>query len=80
MRSPEGTDYWSMGVYSEIVPQKRLVYTDSFADERGNVVPSTHYGMSGDFVRYARDRDIRRTSGEDEDDDAAVRSPGRLGG
>jgi uncharacterized protein YndB with AHSA1/START domain len=49
MRSPEGQDYWSTGVYREIVPPKRLVCTDSFADEQGNIVPATHYGMSADF-------------------------------
>jgi uncharacterized protein YndB with AHSA1/START domain len=49
MRSPEGQDYWSAGVYREIVPPERLVCTDSFADEAGNVVPATHYGMSADF-------------------------------
>jgi uncharacterized protein YndB with AHSA1/START domain len=49
MRSPEGQDYWSTGVYREIVPMERLVLTDSFADEKGNVVPASHYGMPGDW-------------------------------
>jgi uncharacterized protein YndB with AHSA1/START domain len=49
MRSPEGQDYWSTGVYREIVPHERLVYTDSFADAQGNVVPASHYGMPGDW-------------------------------
>ena len=49
MRSPEGKDFWSTGVFREIVPFERLVYTDSFADEKGNVVPATHYGLSSDF-------------------------------
>jgi uncharacterized protein YndB with AHSA1/START domain len=49
MRSPEGQDFWSTGVYREIVPFERLVCTDSFADEHGNVVPASHYGMEGDF-------------------------------
>ncbi|MGB8216216.1 MAG: SRPBCC domain-containing protein [Candidatus Methanoperedens sp.] len=49
MRSPEGKDYWSTGVYREIVPMERIVCTDSFADEEGNVVPATFYGMSPDF-------------------------------
>ena len=49
MRSPEGKDYWSTGIYREIVPLKRIVCTDSFADEEGNVVPATHYGMSADY-------------------------------
>jgi uncharacterized protein YndB with AHSA1/START domain len=49
MRSPEGKDYWGTGVFREIVPMERIVFTDSFADEQGNVVPGTHYGMSPDF-------------------------------
>lgn len=49
MRSPDGKDYWGTGVYREIVKPERIVYTDSFADEKGNVVPATHYGMSADF-------------------------------
>lgn len=49
MRSPDGQDYWTTGTYREIVPMERLVYTDSFADEKGNVVPGSHYGMGDDF-------------------------------
>jgi len=49
MRSPEGNDYWGTGVFREIIPGERLVFTDSFADEQGRVVPATHYGMGADF-------------------------------
>ena len=28
---------------------ERLVVTDSFADEKGNVVPASHYGLTGEF-------------------------------
>jgi uncharacterized protein YndB with AHSA1/START domain len=49
MCSPDGQDYWSTGIYREIVEPERLVNTDSFADEKGNVVPATHYGLSSDF-------------------------------
>jgi len=49
MRAPDGKDYWSTGVYREIVPMERIVVTDSFADEKGNVVPASHYGMTEDF-------------------------------
>jgi uncharacterized protein YndB with AHSA1/START domain len=48
MRSPDGQDYWSTGVYQEIVVPERIVCTDSFADADGNVVPASHYGMTGD--------------------------------
>jgi uncharacterized protein YndB with AHSA1/START domain len=50
MRSPDGQDYWSTGIYREIVPPERLVYTDSFADEQGNPVPASHYSMAGEWA------------------------------
>jgi uncharacterized protein YndB with AHSA1/START domain len=49
MRSPEGKDYWGTGVYREIVRLEKIVCTNSFADEKGSVVPATQYGMSADF-------------------------------
>jgi uncharacterized protein YndB with AHSA1/START domain len=48
MRSPDGKEFWSTGVYREIVPMSKLVLTDSFADEKGNVVPASYYGMPPD--------------------------------
>lgn len=51
MRSPDGKDSWSTGVYREIVPMQRIVCTDSFADEHGAVVPASHYDMPGDWPR-----------------------------
>jgi uncharacterized protein YndB with AHSA1/START domain len=53
MRGPAGSefdrDFWSTGVYREIVPLVRIVCTDSFADEHGNIVPATHYDMNPDM-------------------------------
>jgi uncharacterized protein YndB with AHSA1/START domain len=49
MRGPDGKEYWTTGVYREIVPMKQIVYTDNFADAKGNVVPFSDYGMSGDW-------------------------------
>jgi uncharacterized protein YndB with AHSA1/START domain len=53
MRSPEGKDYWSKGVYKEIEVPQRLVCTDSFADEHGNIVSPQEYGMSTQWPREA---------------------------
>ena len=53
MRSPEGRDYWSRGVYREVVPPERIVSTDSFSDEAGNIVKPTQYGMSPDWPEQA---------------------------
>ena len=49
MRSPDGKDFWSTGVYRELVPPERIVATDNFSDEKGNIVPASHYGMTGDW-------------------------------
>ncbi|MBI5323790.1 MAG: SRPBCC domain-containing protein [Ignavibacteriae bacterium] len=49
MRSPEGTNFWITGEFREIIPLKRLVYTDNFADENGNEIPASQYGMPGDW-------------------------------
>lgn len=49
MRDPQGKDYWSTGTFKEIVKPEKIVATDSFADENGNVVPATHYDMSADM-------------------------------
>jgi uncharacterized protein YndB with AHSA1/START domain len=43
MRTPEGQDIWGTGIFREIVKPERLVFTDSFADEKGNVVPASTY-------------------------------------
>ena len=48
MRSPDGKDFWSTGIFQEIAEPEKLVMTDSFADEHGQVVPATYYGMSPD--------------------------------
>jgi uncharacterized protein YndB with AHSA1/START domain len=46
MESPDGSmKMWSTGEYTEVVPTERLVYTDSMADEHGNVVSPTTMGM-----------------------------------
>ena len=49
MRSPDGQDIWCAGVYREIVAPERIVCTDFFADEAGNLVPPTRYGMGADW-------------------------------
>lgn len=49
MRGSDGQDIWSTGVYRELVAPERIVCTDSFSDEKGNIVPATHYGMGDDI-------------------------------
>lgn len=54
MRSPEGQEYWGLGIYREIVPPERIVYDDSFADEAGNPVEPSRYGVGDDHPVVAR--------------------------
>jgi len=45
MKDATGREIWGTGTYQEIIPQSKIVYTDSFADSNGNIVKSTYYGM-----------------------------------
>ncbi len=46
MESPDGTmKMWMAGEYTEIVRNERLVYTESMADEHGNVVSLSDSGI-----------------------------------
>jgi uncharacterized protein YndB with AHSA1/START domain len=46
MSSPDGSmKMWTIGEYLEIVPNQRLVYTESPADENGNLVSPSAMGM-----------------------------------
>lgn len=48
--APDGPeqDFWSTGEYKEIVPMQKIVCTDEFSDEQGNIKPPSYYGMPGD--------------------------------
>lgn len=46
MQTPNGMmQMWFTGEYHEVVPAKRLVYTESMSDENGNVVSPQVMGM-----------------------------------
>lgn len=49
MRGPDGKDIWDTGIYEEIDRLNRIIYTATFADEHGNPVPPSYYGMPGDI-------------------------------
>jgi uncharacterized protein YndB with AHSA1/START domain len=49
MQTPDGRmKMWTTGEYTEVVPHERLVYTESMADENGNVISPSTMGMSAD--------------------------------
>lgn len=46
MASPDGSmKMWTTGEHLEIVAHQRLVYTESMADEDGNILPPSAMGM-----------------------------------
>ena len=46
MASPDGKmKMWTIGAFKEIIPNERLVYTESPSDEMGNVVSPSEMGM-----------------------------------
>ncbi|MFA6916895.1 MAG: SRPBCC domain-containing protein [Parachlamydiales bacterium] len=49
MRSPDGKDYWGIGVYKEILKPSRIVLSDSFSDEKGDIVQPAVYGMDPEW-------------------------------
>jgi len=51
MRAPDGKEFWSTGVVKEFIPEKKLVVTDSFSDEKGNPKPASEYGMPGNWPK-----------------------------
>ncbi len=49
MRSEKGEMHWSTGTYKEIKPLQRMVITDHFADEQGNIIKAESAGMPGNW-------------------------------
>jgi len=49
MKGSDGKEIWSTGTYKEIVPNEKIVCTDSFADSKGNIVPGSFYKMPGEW-------------------------------
>ncbi len=49
MQTPKGNmQMWFTGEYLEVTPKHRLVYTDSMADEQGNIIKPSAMGMPED--------------------------------
>lgn len=42
-------DMYSAGVYKEIVPTQKLVVTDYFSDEQGNIMKPSDFGQDANF-------------------------------
>jgi uncharacterized protein YndB with AHSA1/START domain len=55
MQGPAGSEWdkvmYSAGVYKEIVPQQKLVVTDYFSDENGNMMNPADFGQDANFPK-----------------------------
>lgn len=49
MKAPDGTVNYNVGTYTEVVPMKKMVSKLAFADESGNQVPASKYGIPGNW-------------------------------
>jgi uncharacterized protein YndB with AHSA1/START domain len=51
MQAPQGQQFFSAGTYQEIVPFEKIVYSDHLANEAGDLVEPSEYGMPEDWPR-----------------------------
>ena len=49
MQGPDGQQFWNSGEYREIVPERKLVYSDHFSDPQGSVIPAAALGLPGEW-------------------------------
>lgn len=50
MKSKDGKEMFGTGTYKEIIPNKKLVMTDNFSDEKGNIIDPPEE-MKGDWSK-----------------------------
>lgn len=49
MQGPNQRVMWGGGIFEEIIPLEKIVYTDSFTDKDGNIVSPSVYDMGENF-------------------------------
>lgn len=47
MMDEKGSKIWSTGTYKVIDPENKIVFSDCFSNEKGEIVSSEEYGMKG---------------------------------
>ena len=50
MVDKDAKETWGTGTYKQIVPRKKIVITDNFADSNGNIISPDAVGMPGDWA------------------------------
>lgn len=64
MQDPSGKVVWSSGIYKEIDPLKKIICTDYFSDESGNIISASEVGMPGEWpLECIMTVEFRRVSG-----------------
>jgi uncharacterized protein YndB with AHSA1/START domain len=51
MRSPDGTDMYSVWHYQKIVPMERIEYVQNMSDRDGNIIDPTALGLPPEFPK-----------------------------
>jgi uncharacterized protein YndB with AHSA1/START domain len=69
IQGPDGKRIWGTGIYEEIIPNQKIVYTDNFSDPNGNIVSAKDYGMSGGWPETLR---VTIEFKKNEDDEAEI--------
>ena len=54
MRSLDGREIWTVATYREIKPMSKIIYVDSFSDDKGNEVAPSVYNMPEDWAKKHR--------------------------
>ncbi|MGE3973530.1 MAG: SRPBCC domain-containing protein [Bdellovibrionales bacterium] len=54
MQGPDGKVTWSGGTYRSIIPNKKIVCTDHFADNDGTIISANSIGLPGDWPQELR--------------------------
>ncbi len=49
-RWPDGRNSYNTGKYLDVIPHEKIVFTNCFSDEHGNIVPASYHGLSGNFA------------------------------
>lgn len=49
MKTPEGNEMWTTGIYKEIFPYELIVCTDQFSDEKGQPISAIEAGMGEEW-------------------------------
>lgn len=49
MKGPDNEVLWSVGIYEQLVPFKKMISTDNFSDENGKIISARDAGMPAEW-------------------------------